>query len=187
MSKKLSLTVALVSLLVLFLMLALWIARPSVARAQCGDITSTCYKCHQEVHPVCGTTEWHSVYGHRYACWNCHGGNDTAQDKEQAHVGLVVNPLAEAYTSCYTCHPDNYQQLAQRFAQEIGVPVSFDEPVTPASQTIASVLTLPLAASSAVTTPIQATNTTDRQQFLWLLPLAAVLPLGWFIWRRRIL
>ena len=118
MSAKVSLMLALIG--VLFL-----VALPSVVSAQCGDITSSCYTCHAQTHPVLGTTEWHSVFGHRYACWYCHGGNDTAQTKEQAHVGLVQNPLQDPYTSCYACHPGDYLQRAAWLANVMGTPISY--------------------------------------------------------------
>ena len=187
MFTKRSLSLALSGLSIFAALLALGSVRPTASLAQCGDITSTCYDCHQMVHPVCDTSEWHSVYGHRYACWNCHGGNDTAQDKDQAHVGLVANPVADAYTSCYACHPGDYQQRAELFAKEIGMPISFQEPPTRASAPLASVGTQPPIAPPTTAIPVAATSATDWRQVLWLLPLAAVLTLGWFIWRRRIL
>lgn len=97
---------------------------PPAARAQCGPITSACYTCHSQTDPVNGTTPWHSVFGHRYACWNCHGGNDVAQDQALAHVGMVRNPLEDAYTSCYACHPEDYQQRAAQYDQLLGSSMS---------------------------------------------------------------
>jgi hypothetical protein len=162
----------------------LWVAVPSAAQAQCGDIKSSCYTCHLETHPVCGTTEWHSEYGHRYACWNCHGGNDTARDKELAHVGLVQHPLEDAYTSCHACHAEEYQQLAERFAKSLGVRVSSREPAPHSGDPLASVVTRLIVTPSAVT-PAVPSNSLDLLWVLWLLPLPALLGLGWFIWRSR--
>jgi hypothetical protein len=38
-----------------------------------------------------------------------------------AHQNLVANPLDDIYTNCHSCHPDDYQARAERFAAELGV------------------------------------------------------------------
>jgi hypothetical protein len=170
-------------MLVLATLLALWTALPPAALAQCGDIKSSCYSCHQETHPVCGKTEWHSAYGHRYACWNCHGGNDIARDKELAHVGLVLHPLEDAHTSCYACHAEGYPQLAERFAKEIGVTVSSRESLPRSVTPLASVVAQPTLSPSASTLAVQS-NSSDWQWVWWLFPLIALLALSWYVWKR---
>jgi hypothetical protein len=110
-------------LIVMFVIMALvvaWSLTPMVARAQCGTIVSSCYACHTKMVTGNQITEWHSTFGHRYACWNCHGGNDTALNKEQAHIGLISNPLVDVYANCYFCHPADYQQRAHELAQTVG-------------------------------------------------------------------
>jgi hypothetical protein len=165
-------------------LVAIWLAIPPATSAQCGSIESSCFKCHQEAHPVCGTTEWHSEYGHRYACWNCHGGNDTAQDKELAHVGLVRHPLEDVYTSCYACHPENYKQLAERFAKTLGVTVSYHEPF-PRSITALAPIEIRTAVTSSTETPAIPTNSFEPVWILWLSPLPLVVALAWLKWKRR--
>ena len=125
MLAKASSSFALIGLLILGALLVFSIALPSSARAQCGDIKSSCAKCHQAEDPAYSSTEWHALFGHQYACWNCHGGNDVAQDKAPAHDGLVRNPLEDSYTSCYACHPEDYQARAEQLAKTIGVAASF--------------------------------------------------------------
>ena len=92
------------------------------------------------MHPVFGQNEWHEIHARQDCCWNCHGGSDTAQDKDLAHVGLVRHPLEDTYTNCHACHPDDYPQRAERFAVALGV--------TPVS-TIALTLTLVAQAPSS--------------------------------------
>lgn len=162
----------------------LWATMPSVTSAQCRSIESSCVKCHQDTHPVCGKTEWHSEYGHRYACWNCHGGNDTAQDKELAHVGLVRHPLEDAYTSCYVCHPEDYKQLAERFAKMLGVTVSAREPAVRSLASVTSVAVRPIATPLVVPSAIP-TNSFDWVWTLWLTPVPAVLILVWVMWKGK--
>ena len=51
-------------------------------------------------------------------------------DKDQAHVGVMRNPLGDTYLSCHQCHPDDYQQRAEKFAVVLGVTPQSHEPVT---------------------------------------------------------
>ena len=183
MFNKRSLILALIGISLFAVLLAGWSIRIPEARAQCGDIRSSCYKCHQETDPVCGTTAWHSEFSHRYACWSCHGGNDTAQDKEQAHMGLVANPLADAYTSCYYCHPDDYQQLAAQYAQSLGMTASYSSPITQSAVAFVPIATP--RSSPATTTPNATVNSPDWRLVLWLLPVAALLVLSGFVWNKR--
>jgi hypothetical protein len=170
----------------LVMLIALGMSVPMVTEAQCGgDIESPCYKCHQETHPVCGTTEWHSEYGHRYACWNCHGGNDTAQDKDLAHVGLVRNPLADAFPSCFPCHPEDYRQLAERFAKTLDVAVSFREPVSRSLASAASIIAQPIV-TPPIVEPAISPGSSNWAWILWLSPVPVVVVLIWFMWTRRI-
>ena len=44
---------------------------------------------------------------------------------------MVRHPLEDPYTNCHACHPDDYQQRAERFAVVLGeTPVS-SKPLTP--------------------------------------------------------
>lgn len=51
-------------------------------------------------------------------------------DKDQAHVGMMRNPLDDTYLSCHQCHPDDYRQRAEQFAVVLGVTPQSGEPVT---------------------------------------------------------
>ena len=160
------------------------LAMPSLVNAQCGSIDSGCVKCHQATQPVYGTTAWHSEYGHRQACWNCHGGNDTATDEASAHVGLVRNPLDDAYASCYACHPDNYEQLAQRYAQSMGVAISVRQPAPPAGELLVSHVTQPIVIPSTDPTTV-ATHAFDWMWLLGFVPVLVAGALAWFVWKKR--
>jgi hypothetical protein len=184
MSTKVGATFALLGASVLVALLAWFAIPPALARAQCGEIRSSCYTCHSQTDPVNGNAAWHSEFAHRYACWNCHGGNDTTQDQALAHVGLVQNPLADAYTSCYACHPDDYQQRAAQYATLLNMNVSFREPVAQTTAPRASSAEQPIVAPP-VSTPAAAANSPEWRQALWLFPLATLFALGWLVWRRR--
>jgi len=117
--------------LVLVMSLATW---ATSALAQCGGDQppqSSCCACHAGAHPVSLNNKWHQVHANKDCCWNCHGGNDTTQDKELAHVGLVLHPLDDIYTKCHACHRDNYQQRAEQFALAMGATPTGSKTPTP--------------------------------------------------------
>jgi hypothetical protein len=123
MSAKRLAIVKLTGVLFLLAGIAWWAGSPPTARAQCGDTpaASSCITCHATEDPVFDKGEWHQIHARKDCCWNCHGGNTQAQDKELAHVGLVVQPLLDPYTDCYACHPSDYQARAEHFASSLGI------------------------------------------------------------------
>jgi hypothetical protein len=108
---------------------------PEAALAQCGDYppASSCYTCHEATYPVFGKGEWHEIHARKDCCWNCHGGNTQTQDKDLAHEGMTLQPLNDTYTDCHACHPDDYQDRAERFGVALGVMPVSHEPTPPAS------------------------------------------------------
>ena len=103
--------------------LAIWAMAPAPAQAQCGDVPpdSACLTCHEKEAPVNAQGEWHAIHAAKDTCADCHGGNCMAVDKDQAHQGLVLQPLEDIYTDCYHCHPNDYQEKASRFGLTLGV------------------------------------------------------------------
>jgi hypothetical protein len=131
MSVKRSLILKLTGLFILLAGIVWWAGSPSAAQAQCGDTpaASSCITCHTTEDPVFDKGEWHQIHARKDCCWNCHAGNTQAQDKDLAHVGLVVQPLLDPYTDCYACHPGDYQARAERFASSLGIqPISYTSP-----------------------------------------------------------
>jgi len=116
-------------------MAVLRIFTTSPAHAQCGDTPadSSCITCHeyQGADPVYGKGEWHAIHARKDCCWSCHGGNTQAQDKDLAHVGMTVHPLQDIYTDCYSCHPEDYHERAERFAAVLGVTPGSSPTATP--------------------------------------------------------
>ncbi len=110
--------------------LAAIILTASAGLAQCGDTPpdSTCYQCHLKEDPVFGNGEWHDIHARKDCCWYCHGGNSTAMDKDQAHIGMLVNPLVDAHMDCYPCHPTDYGERAERFGALLGITVGGLQP-----------------------------------------------------------
>lgn len=104
--------------------LLIWLSTPVQVAAQCGSDPSpesSCVTCHIEEAPVYEIGEWHGIHARKDCCANCHGGNCRTTDKDQAHQGMVVNPLSDTFTNCHSCHPDDYLARAQVFAAELGI------------------------------------------------------------------
>ncbi len=104
------------------------------AEAQCGSQASSCKNCHetQAKDPVNtdGTT-WHTQHAQIDACVSCHAGNPQSTDETQAHAGMVAW-YSDIKAGCASCHPDNYQQLAQEYAATLGVTLGAAGPTQPA-------------------------------------------------------
>ncbi|MBI5567308.1 MAG: hypothetical protein HY870_20585 [Chloroflexi bacterium] len=104
---------------------------PQAAAAQCsGDQPSACCTCHAATHPVANQGEWHIEHVGRDCCRYCHGGNDQTLDQAQAHIGVLRQPLDDAYLSCHSCHPDDYRARAAKFAVVLNLTSGSSEPVT---------------------------------------------------------
>jgi hypothetical protein len=64
-----------------------------------------CKRCHSP----------HLDQNHDFSCSTCHGGNDTGNDKQSAHAGLIsqpAHPVSMART-CGQCHSDQVTRAAQ--------------------------------------------------------------------------
>jgi hypothetical protein len=111
--------------LLLALSIMVWLTTAIPARAQCGSQSSSCKNCHevQAEMPVNGDgTGWHTAHAFGDFCYLCHAGNNQAQDKTEAHTGMVA-PLSDVKAACIQCHPSDYEALAQEYASVLGVEV----------------------------------------------------------------
>jgi hypothetical protein len=169
-----SLVMLAIGLVVLFM--------PQAAVAQCNDQKPSCCTCHATAHPVTDQGAWHTIHARKECCRACHGGNDQAQDKETAHVGIVLNPLTDTYTACHQCHPDDYRQRAEVFAVALHITPQSSEPVT---QTVAlqPPSDVPPIRLPSATAPL---STPSVNPWLWaLVVIVATLLIGLLaIWRK---
>jgi hypothetical protein len=173
-AQKISQTLLVASLVMLAIGLVV-LFMPQAASAQCDDQKPSCCTCHATAHPVVDQGEWHTIHARKECCRACHGGNDQAQDKETAHVGIVLNPLTDTYTSCHACHPTDYRQRAEVFAVALHVTPMSSEPLTHtvAFQPPSSIppIKLPTAAVSV--------GTSNVNPWLWaLVVIVATLLIG---------
>jgi len=181
MSATASLRLFLIVVVTLAASLVVWTA-PQVF-AQCGDDPgeSSCSTCHENAHPVYEQGEWHTIHARKDCCRDCHGGSDQIDDKDLAHVGLVLNPLEDTYLSCHACHPDDYQSRADRFARALGVKPGSSEPMT---QTIAMA---PGGGSPIVQPVLPLPSNESASPWLWPMVLVTgALLLGLVLLQRRL-
>lgn len=100
---------------------------PAGVSAQCGSQASSCKNCHEvkALDPVNSDgTAWHTQHAQIDACVSCHAGNPQSTDADQSHTGMVAWN-SDVKAGCFSCHPDDYMQLAQVYATTLGV--SLDE------------------------------------------------------------
>jgi hypothetical protein len=133
MSRKWFLVSKVIGIFFIAVGLALLASPPSPARAQCGDIPpkSSCITCHSQEDPVYGKGDWHDIHARKDCCVSCHGGNCSSMDKNLAHQGLIADPLIDTYTDCHSCHPDDYQARAERFAIVLNITPGSSPTATP--------------------------------------------------------
>jgi hypothetical protein len=104
---------------------SIWLGSASPASAQCGSQASSCKNCHevQGEDPVNNDgTGWHQSHAFGDFCYICHAGNNQAQDKAEAHTGMVP-PLSDVKASCLQCHPSDLEERAQVYATALGVEI----------------------------------------------------------------
>ncbi len=178
-ARKVSRIVLVGSLIMLAIGLLILFA-PQAAVAQCEDQKPSCCACHATAHPVTDQGEWHVIHARKECCRACHGGNDQAQDKETAHVGMTLHPLQDTYLACHQCHPDDYQQRAEIFAVALHVTPQSSEPTARpavAASTPPPIVLTPLPKAATDVTPVGG----------WLvMPVITILAIGLaVIWWRR--
>jgi hypothetical protein len=102
--------------------------------AQCGSQASSCKNCHEVKgeDSVNAKGDWHISHAFGDFCEFCHAGNVQAPDKAAAHEGLV-EPLGDVQANCSSCHADNYQPLAEKYAAALGVTIGASTTNPPAA------------------------------------------------------
>jgi hypothetical protein len=102
--------------------------------AQCGSQASSCKNCHEVKgeDSVNAKGDWHISHAFGDFCEFCHAGNVQAADKAAAHEGLV-EPLGDVKANCSSCHADDYQSGAEKYATALGVTVGASNTKPPAA------------------------------------------------------
>ena len=131
-SKRVLLAVALLVAIMAIGLVVLF--APQTAVAQCGSQASSCKNCHEvkAEDPVNAKGDWHISHAFGDFCEFCHAGNVQATDKAAAHEGMV-QPLGDVKANCSSCHADDYQTRAEKYATALGVTVGASNTQPPAA------------------------------------------------------
>jgi cytochrome c553 len=102
--------------------------------AQCGSQASSCKNCHEVKgeDAVNAKGDWHISHAFGDFCEFCHAGNVAATDKAAAHEGMVT-PLGDVKANCSSCHADDFQTRAEKYATVLGVTVGASDTKPPAA------------------------------------------------------
>jgi hypothetical protein len=76
---------------------------------------AACLACHENLYYLHDTGKWHCLCAATPTCVHCHAGQPGALDPDQAHAGLVANPLQNDAAICRQCHCDDCQEKVDRF------------------------------------------------------------------------
>jgi len=106
---------------ILFAVLSTAPITPALAQDEIPPEDSTCKTCHENLYLLHDTGKWYCFCGTRLSCTECHGGQVGTMDEDLAHAGMIVNPLVDDAALCQNCHPDNYQEIVEKFALIAGV------------------------------------------------------------------
>lgn len=122
MSRRFSAWPILIALGIGLLLMARLTMPQQPASAQCGVTASSCKTCHetQAKYPVKTKGEWHVQHAFGDFCVYCHAGDVRAKDKAKAHANRV-EPLADVTYTCATCHTDDCNVRADKYASVLGV------------------------------------------------------------------
>jgi hypothetical protein len=115
MSRKPFLIVAASVGLLLALLLATPAAQAQDAAPTAGPDDANCLNCHEDLYYLYDTGKWHCLCEASPSCLHCHGGQPGTLDEDQAHAGMIANPLQENAAVCQQCHCDDCQERVRRF------------------------------------------------------------------------
>lgn len=151
MSRK---NIGFILLMATALALIVVITLPRQAAAQCGAAASSCKDCHEvkKLAPVNTNGSWHTAHAFGDFCEFCHSGNTKAKEKEAAHVGMVY-PLSDIKAACQSCHPNDFNDRAQKYSTALGKPIGYTGKDTPAAGTTSSTSSSVAPVASTVNCP----------------------------------
>jgi hypothetical protein len=82
----------------------------------------TCIKCHEDLYFLHDTGNWFCIRESPMQCVDCHGGNPTSLNKEEAHTNRKAHPiLNEDVSKCQECHPEQCEERVAKFDRVAGI------------------------------------------------------------------
>ena len=142
--------------------------------AQCGSQASSCKNCHEVKgeDSVNAKGDWHISHAFGDFCEFCHGGNVQAPDKAAAHEGLI-DPFSDVKANCSSCHADDFQPKAEKYATALGVTIGASTTRPPAASS-GSGSSQPASQPPAPQPPAQGAQETAPKPAIVLPPKAEI-------------
>ena len=100
------------------------LAIPAQAQESTPSERSSCRVCHENLYYCFETGKWCCFCGENRTCTDCHHGVEGVWDVEEAHDGLIVNPISEDTGVCESCHGEDTHIFVEKFALAAGIDLS---------------------------------------------------------------
>ena len=91
--------------------------------------SNSCLTCHDDLYYLYDSGKYYCITEHKDRCVNCHEGNASVMDEDQAHFGLILHPQENDGARCQQCHADDAQTKLATFASLSGGYKTVIEPV----------------------------------------------------------
>lgn len=125
----------------------------------------TCIKCHEDLYFLHDTGNWFCIRESPMRCVDCHGGDPSSLNQEEAHTNRKSHPIInEDISKCQECHPAECDERLAKFDQVAGI-----------SQVLVAVPYQPTLVP--VADQILATPVTDTVEYInWISAMEMFLP-----------
>ena len=115
--KSVLITISLLGILTLaILFLPNQVSHTFAAQAEEKSVGLTCVSCHEDLYHLHDTGKWYCITERKDDCANCHEGNVSVTNREEAHLGLIVHPQRNNGEKCLECHPQDVHARLEKFA-----------------------------------------------------------------------
>ena len=97
------------------------LAIPALAQDGSPSERSSCRVCHEDLYYNYDTGKWYCLCGEQRTCTDCHHGVEGVWEVNEAHSGLVVNPILKDPGVCEDCHAEDTHIFVEKFALVAGI------------------------------------------------------------------
>jgi nitrate/TMAO reductase-like tetraheme cytochrome c subunit len=93
---------------------------PAAAQTPTTENDDSCIACHEALYLNHDTGKWYCMCEVKARCTFCHGGVLGETTEEEAHAGMVANPVQHGTETCEGCHPQDVADRVVTFASRAG-------------------------------------------------------------------
>jgi hypothetical protein len=95
-------------------------SHPAAAQTPTTENDDSCIACHEALYLNHDTGKWYCLCEVKARCTFCHGGVLGETTEEEAHAGMVANPVQHGTETCEGCHPQDVADRVVTFASRAG-------------------------------------------------------------------